>query len=221
MTHPVLTGSSPDRRGPTNVVARWGLGLVGVAVGVGVVSGRAALYVRGYFLPILGVMAVLMLVLAWRRPPALGWRTMAVLLLPAVAGMGIGPPQASRMAQVQLAGSPAVRLGDGPNPLLKGGGGPVSVLQVDLAAQQLGPVSLLGRRVSVEAEVVGPSSVERLVMVCCAADARPVTLTVQAAHLPQRGAWVEIEGQLSAAGGQVVLVAGSVRRVPVPPQPIL
>lgn len=194
---------------------------MGAALLAAAVSGRAGLYVRGYFVPVLAATGVVLVLLAWRRPPRLSRRAWAVLCLPVVVALGIGPHQAASLSQGQLSGGLGARLGDGPNPLLSGRGGPVTLLQVQLASEQLGPVALLGRQVSVEAEVASPSSIERLVMVCCAADARPVTLQVAGAHLPPAGRWVEIDGRLSAAGGTVVLDAASVRGIPVPSQPIL
>lgn len=208
-------GSGP-RRWSRPAVAGLGGGLVAAAV-----SGRAGLYVRGYFVPVLAVTGLGLLVLSWVRPPRLSGRAAAVLLLPLVVAFGIGPRQAASVSQGQLSGGLGARLGDGPNPLLAGRGGPVTVLQIDLAAEQLGPVALMGREVVVDAEVASPSSVERLVMVCCAADARPVTLTVHGARLPAPGKWVELRGRLSAGGGNVGLSVESVRSIPVPAAPIL
>lgn len=203
--------------GPVRVV----VALVGVALLAAAATGRAALYVRGYFVPVLALTGIVLVVLAWRSPPRMSRRSWAALCLPVVVGLGIGPHQAAALSQGQLSGGLGARLGDGPNPLLTGGGGRVSVLQVELAAEQLGPVALLGRPVSLEAEVSSPTSVQRLVMVCCAADARAVTLPVQGGHLPSRGTWVRIDGRLSASNGQVVVVASRVRPASVPSQPIL
>jgi hypothetical protein len=207
-------GVDRERCSSRVVVAALGAGLVAAAA-----SGRAGLYVRGYFIPVLAVTALL--ALAWVRPPRLAGRTWAVLLLPLVVAAGIGPGQAASVSQGQLSGGLGARLGDGPNPLLNGQGGTVTLLQIDLAAEQLGPVALMGREVVVDAEVASPSSVERLVMVCCAADARPVTLTVHGARLPGAGGWVELHGHLSAGGGNVALTADHVRTIPVPSAPIL
>lgn len=198
------------------VVAALGAGLVAAAA-----SGRAGLYVRGYFVPVLAVTGVGLLVLSRVRPPRMSGRAAVVLLLPLVVAFGIGPRQAAGVSQGQLSGGLGARLGDGPNPLLAGRGGPVTVLQIDLAAEQVGPVALMGREVVVDAEVTSPSSVERLVMVCCAADARPVTLAVHGARLPAAGRWVELHGRLSAPGGSVSLTADQVRVIPVPAAPIL
>ena len=196
-------------------------GAVGVGLFAAAISGRADLYVRGYFVPVLAVTGIGLLVLTRVRPPRLSGRAAAVLLLPLVVAVGIGPRQAASVSQGQLSGGLGARLGDGPNPLIDGRGGPVTVLQIDLAAEQLGPVALMGREVVVDAEVASPSSVERLVMVCCAADARPVTLTVHGARLPAPGKWVELHGRLSASGGNVAITVESVRSIPVPAAPIL
>jgi hypothetical protein len=201
--------------------ARMAVAALGAGLLAAVASGRAGLYVRGYFVPVLAVTGVALLLVAWLRPPRLSRRAWAVLLLPLVVAMGIGPHQAATLSQGQLSGGLGARLGDGPNPLLAGGGGVVSVLQVQLAAEQVGPVALMGRDVVVDAVVASPSSVERLVMVCCAADARPVILSVAGIHLPARGRWVEIHGHLSASDGRVVLDASGVRVIPVPTAPIL
>jgi hypothetical protein len=198
------------------VVAALGAGLVAAAG-----SGRAGLYVRGYFVPVLAGTGAGLLVLAWLRASRPSPRAGAVLLLPLVVAIGIGPRQAASVSQGQLSGGLGARLGDGPNPLLAGRGGPVTLLQIDLAAEQIGPVALMGREVVVDAEVASPSSVERLVMVCCAADARPVTLTVHGAHLSAPGNWVELQGRLSASGGDVALTVDHARSIPVPAAPIL
>ena len=201
--------------------SRLVVGALGAGLIAAVASGRAGLYVRGYFVPVLAATGVALLVLSWVRPPHLSRSAWAVLLLPMVVAAGIGPRQAASVSQGQLSGGLGARLGDGPNPLLDGRGGPVTLLQIDLAAEQVGPVALMGREVVVDAEVASPSSVERLVMVCCAADARPVTLRVQGAHLPAVGTWVALHGRLSASGGNVVLTPQAVRTIPVPAAPIL
>lgn len=203
------------------VSARTAAAVLGAGLVGAVASGRAALYVRGYFVPVLAVTGAVLMLLAWRRPPRLSRRGWAVLGLPLVVAVGIGPQQAASLSQGQLSGGLGARLGDGPNPLVDGGGGSVTLLQVDLAAAQLGPVALVGREVEVQAEVASPTVVERLVMVCCAADARPVTLTVRNARLPGAGRWVDLRGRLSARNGQVVLDAARVTPIGVPQEPIL
>lgn len=213
---PAEPALAATRRSSRIAVAALGAGLLAAAA-----SGRAGLYVRGYFVPVLALTGVALLVLAWLRPPRLSGRSAAVLLLPLVVAFGIGPRQAASVSQGQLSGGLGARLGDGPNPLLSGRGGPVTLLQIDLAAEQVGPVALMGREVVVDAEVASPSSVERLVMVCCAADARPVTLTVHGAELPATGRWVELHGHLTASAGNVVLSADQVQTIPVPAAPIL
>lgn len=203
------------------MTARVAVAVLGAALLAAALSGRAALYVRSYMVPVLGVTGAVLMLLAWRRPPRLSRRGWAVLALPLVVALGIGPQQAANLSQGQLSGGLGARLGDGPNPLVDGRGGAVNLLQVDLAASQQGPVALVGREVELQAEVAGPSSVERLVMVCCAADARPVTLTVRGVRLPAQGRWVDLRGRLSAQSGQVVLDASHVQGIPVPQEPIL
>lgn len=217
ITAPVAEpGEARETRLPRFVAAALGAGLLAAAA-----SGRAGLYVRGYFVPVLAVTGIGLLVLSWVRPPRLSGRAAAVLLLPLVVAFGIGPRQAASVSQGQLSGGLGARLGDGPNPLLSGKGGPVTLLQIELAAEQMGPVALMGRAVVVDAEVASPSSVERLVMVCCAADARPVTLDVHGARLPAPGKWVELSGRLAASGGNVGLTVDRVSPIPVPAAPIL
>lgn len=210
-------GAGQVSRGASRAVAA----LLGIGLLAAVVSGRAGLYVRAYFVPVLGLTGAALVVVAWRRPPRLSRRACTVLALPLAVALGIGPQQAANLSRGQLSGGLGARLGDGPNPLLSGGGVAVTLLQVDLAAEQVGPVALLGRQVAVQAEVASPSSLERLAMVCCAADARPVTLGVRGVHLPAPGRWVEVRGRLTATAGQVVLDATGVRTIPVPSQPIL
>lgn len=200
---------------------RVAVGGMGAAMVAAALSGRADLYVRGYFVPVLGVAGVALLALAATLPLRASRSAAMLLALPVVAGLGIGPAQAASLPAAPAGGQVGARLGDGSNPLVAGGAGPVTVLQIQLAAQEEGPAALIGRRVTVEAEVASPTSIERLAMVCCAADARPVVLDVTGRPMPKRGTWVTVTGTLTVNAGQAALVADTVRTVPVPASPIL
>lgn len=196
-------------------------GSLGVALVLAMLTGRAHLLVRGYFVPVLGVTGLGLLALAWRRPPRPARPGLLLLGLPAVVGLALGPTQVSHVSQGILSGGLGARLGDPSNPLTAGQGGPVSLLQIALAEDQLGAAALVGRQVSVEAQVSGPQVLQRLVMVCCAADARPVALGTTGRRLPADGAWVRASGYLSVSHGNLVLHIDGLVRIPLPTSPIL
>jgi hypothetical protein len=194
---------------------------LGLALVAGSLFGRSQLFVRGYFIPVLAVTGIGLVLVAWLRPPRLSRLAVLTLGLPLVAGLAMGPSQAAHVNQGILSGGLGARLGDGANPLLSGGGGPVSVLQVALAEEQIGASALVGRQVSLEAQVAGAHLVERLVMVCCAADARPVTLATSGSRLPPNGSWVRASGTLSVGRGVIVFDIDRLARVATPANPIL
>ncbi len=112
------------------------------------------------------------------------------------------------------------RLGEADNPLLTGGSGEVTLLQVVLAGRELGAAALDGRPVTLQAQVRGPDTLTRLVMVCCAADARPVGITVEGT-LPADGTWVRASGTLAADGSTLLLRLDAAEEIPVPARPLL
>lgn len=217
MTNGVAETRPPRQAWATAVTAALGTGLF-----VAALSGRAGLFVRGYFVPVLAVTGMGLCAIAWLRPPRLSRLAALTLALPLVAGLTLGPSEAAHVSQGIISGGLGARLGDGANPLLSGAGGSVSLLQVVLAEDQVGASALVGRHISVEAQVAGPHLVQRLVMVCCAADARPVTLATGGVRLPPAGTWVRLSGALSVShDGAALLDIGQLQQIPTPGNPIL
>ena len=200
---------------------RVALAALGAAFVLGALTGRGALFVRPWFVPVLlGTGAVLLLV-AWRGTVRMAPGTAVVLLVPVLVGLALPPAVAGRITTFAGTGTPVqARLGDGSNPLLAGRGGDVTILQVVLAEQQVGAVYLDGRDVRVDGVVDSGNRLTRLVMVCCAADARPVSIAVRGS-LPSKGTWVRVTGRLSAAGGGLSLQAQDVVTIPTPENPFL
>jgi hypothetical protein len=193
---------------------------VGVAMIASVVSGRSALLVRPWFVPVLLVTGAVLVVAALtvhsRATPAA-----ALLVVPIVVGATLSPDAVGRISQGRAdAASLSARLGDRADPLLSGRGGPVTLLQIRVAEAEAGGVALAGRHVTVEALSGRGNTISRSVMVCCAADARTITLRVIGARLPASG-WVRIDGALTTLGRELVLQARSVRRIPTPEEPFL
>jgi len=195
--------------------AALGAGFVAAAV-----TGRAELFVRPWFVPVLLAAGAVMLIAAWRAP-RLSIRSAAILALPLAAGLFLSPGLAGRItAASNTAGEIPSRLGDTHNPLLGSGGGQVTLLDILLAEQQVGAVYLSGRGVTVDGVVQSGDRISRLVMVCCAADARPVTLDV-VGRLPATGTWVQVRGRLAVRGVRLFLRAADARAIPTPSSPFL
>jgi uncharacterized repeat protein (TIGR03943 family) len=161
--------------------------------------------------------------------PPVAW----LLLLPVFAIFLVAPPALGSYAAargsnnvVQPAQSEFAPLADGD---------PVTVTLTDYATRAIWDQgrSLQGRRVRmvgfVSSRPGGGAYLTRLVITCCAADARPIKITVQGGSDAQGLAvdsWIEVVGSYggldAAAGksGQVpVIKADSVRRVPAPSEP--
>jgi hypothetical protein len=199
---------------------RFAATLLGAAFLWGAVSGRAALYVRGWFVPAVALAGFALLAVALRGPVSMSRPAAAWLLLPVLAGAALTPSVVGRISTGSGGAAITRRVGDGANRLLRGDR-QVTLLDVFLAERQVGGVALAGRSVSVEARVAGPGLLDRLVMVCCAADARPVTLRMVGMALPSPGTWVRVSGHLSTRGDSLVLAADRVERIPTPDAPIL
>ena len=194
----------------------------GASLVLAAVTARGALFVRPWFLPVLAGAGVLLAAAAVRGGARVDARATALLLVPLIAAVALPPGQAavatfSASAKTSNVGA---RFGDPDNPLLAGRGGDVTLLQVRGAEQQLGAVALAGRQISATGFVSAPGAVSRLAMVCCAADARPVTLPVTGGSLVV-GQWVTVHGRLTVVNGELMLEADSARRVRVPAEPIL
>jgi uncharacterized membrane protein YcgQ (UPF0703/DUF1980 family) len=96
----------------------------------------------------------------------------------------------------------------------------VSLLDLLLAEQRVGAVYLSGRTITTDGVVESGNRLSRLVMVCCAADARPVSITV-VGRLPASGTWVEVVGRLAVRAERLVLQASHVRAIATPSDPFL
>ncbi len=195
---------------------------VAVAFAALALTGRAALLVRPWFVPVLLATSVVIAAAAiWMRG-RLPAGTAFALLLPVVVGVTLTPGVAAKVSQGPADTSTlAARVGDPANPLLAGRGGQVTLLQILLAEQQGGGVVLAGRHVSVEARTAGPHRLERAVIVCCAADAQTVSLPVTGPALPRPGNWVRVQGRLETDGTRTVLAATRVSPIPTPVDPFL
>lgn len=197
-------------------------GLLAVAFAGAVVTKRADLLVRPWFGWALLGTALLLAAVAVRTKVSLSPRATAALLLPLAVGLTLTPSLASRATQdATLSTTPAARIGDGHNPLINGRGGKVTLLQILQAEQQVGGVLLAGRQVQVDAIVDGPHRLERSVIVCCAADAQRIAVSVVGKSLAPNGHWVRVSGRLGTSGTQTVIVATSVQSIPTPADPFL
>ena len=201
--------------------ARIAVGALGAALVLAAVTGRGELFVRPWFVPVLLVAGAALLLVAWRGRGHVPHGAAALLLVPVLVGAALPPSVAGRITTFTGTGSAVqARLGDGSNPLLAGRGGKVTILQIASAQQQAGAVYLDGRRISVEGVVDSGNRLTRLVMVCCAADAQPVSIPVRGS-LPSPGSWVSVTGTLSARGGRLSLLAQRVVAIPTPQDPFL
>lgn len=202
-------------------LGRLAVGTLGIGMICAALAGRAALFVRPWFVPVILAAGVLLLIVAWIGRARIGVAGAALLMVPLIVGIGISPETATRVGAVSSQATELVaRFGDGSNPLLDGGGEHVTLLDVALADREVGSVSLDGRRVIVEGVISTGGMLSRLAMVCCAADARPVGIAVRGA-LPPVGSWARVDGLLSSDQGTLVLVADRVESIPAPDQPFL
>lgn len=196
------------------------LAALGMAVVLAALAGRMDLFVRPWFVPVVVAMGIAVVVCAVRGTIEPSRRTLAVLVLPVAAAALLTPQRASRLTTNVLPTAPiAARIGDS-NALLDGDSPDVTLLDIAVAEQRLGPVALAGREVRLQAIVEDPGTVTRLAMVCCAADARPIRLPV-VGSLPARGTWVDLSGALTAREGGVVLLVDTLTVIPTPDQPFL
>ena len=189
---------------------------------VAVITHRSDLLVRPWFASALVGTAALLAVAALRVRIEMSARAAAALLLPVAVGITLTPALASRATpDAGLSTTPAARIGDGNNPLVQGRGGPVTLLQILQAEQQVGGVLLAGREVQVDALVGGPHQLERSVIVCCAADAQRIVVDERGPVLSPNGHWVRVTGHLGTAGTETVIVAATVSPIPTPADPFL
>src|SRR5205823_3939140 len=111
-------------------------------------------------------------------------------LTPAVVGrVSTGPADLSTLTH---------RIGDASNPLVAGRGGPVTLLQILFAVQQVGGVALAGRPVTVDGIASGQRTLSRSVIVCCAADAQSISIAETGVVLPGGRHWVRVTGHLQS-----------------------
>lgn len=196
--------------------------LLGAALLACVASGRADLLVRPWFDVILLGTGLVVLLVAVRGMPTTSPLETMMLLLPVFVAVGVTPTLAGRISTGnQGITGLASRIGDSANGLLRGQGGKVTVLQIRLAQVKVGAVYLAGRPVTVEGRVTGVQEIGRAAIVCCAADARLVTLGVTGMLLAPKGAWVRVTGKLATAGTATVLHATKVEHIKTPSNPFM
>jgi hypothetical protein len=196
--------------------------VVGLSFVAAAITGRAGIFVRPWFIPVLAGTGAVILAAAAAGRVSLSLPAAAVLLLPVVAGLGLSPQSVGRVSQGSGdTATLAARLGDARNPLLSGRDGAVTLLDIVVAESEVGGVALAGRRVVIVAVVAGPHRLNRSVMVCCAADARTIGVRAIGERLPPRQSWVRVEGVLTTQGTELVLEARRVRRIETPQEPFL
>jgi uncharacterized repeat protein (TIGR03943 family) len=195
---------------------------------------RPGLLVAGALLALVGLVSLC----RERRPSAVerpetdhGPRVAWLLLLPVLAVFLVAPPALGAYT-ASRAPAPIAEPVDSDYPPLPPGD-PVAIPLTDYAVRAIWDRgrSLAGRRVRLVGFVTprdgGGFSVTRIAITCCAADARPVRITVRgyAGTFPA-DTWIAVTGTYGGlapgAGGdeQVpVIVAGSVDPVPEPAEP--
>lgn len=195
--------------------------LAGGGLIAAVVTDRGALFVRPWFLPVMLVAGVILVLASWATTHQLSASAASCLLLPLLVGVMIAPSRAADVFAADLTPSAELRprLGEGDNPLLQGAS-QVTILDIALAEREVGRVLLVGRDVSVVGLVDDSDHISRPVMVCCAADARPVRLAVRG-ELGPPASWVRVSGKLAIRGGDLVLEPADIRQVPAPDRPFL
>jgi uncharacterized repeat protein (TIGR03943 family) len=196
--------------------------VVGAAFLGAVATGRSRLFVRAWFVPILLVTGLALIVLVPRARGTATRAAAAVLLLPLIVGALLSPARVGAIATLAGGSAPLQsRIGEHANPLLTSRSSMVTLLDILLAQREAGAVALDGRTVVVDG-IVGRDgrSLLRLVMVCCAADARPVSVPVLGT-LPRPGSWVRVHGRLTARGQAIALEVRDVHAIPAPESPFL
>ena len=198
------------------------LALLAVGFGADVLTGRSELLVRPWFAGALLLTAVLIGLAALRSRVRVTPAAAFLLCLPVAVGVTLTPALAAHVTpEAADATTIATRIGDPSNPLLQGRGGPVTLLQILLAEQQVGGVALAGRSVELDAVVGGPGRLQRAVIVCCAADAQTVSVAERGAPLPAKGRWVHVTGRLAADGTHTLVQATAIRAISPPEDPFL
>ena len=206
------------RRWPAAVL----VGALAAAFVAGVLTGRAPLFVRPWFTPVMATTGLVLAGVALRAGQRVRAEIAALVLVPVVVALALPAGVVGRAASTTASASDiGARLGDGDNPVLAGRRPDVTLLDIVLAERKVGGVYLAGRPVVVEA-MVGPGPVlTRSVMVCCAADARPVSVPVRGAAVPAVSTWVRVRGRLAAEGNRLVVQADRVERIGTPSRPLL
>lgn len=200
--------------------SRLALCTLGVVMVVGALAGRATLFIRPWFVPVVLLAGGLAFVAGLRRPGHGSRISAALLLSPVLLAIALPPSAAASPLGGRVSMQLPARLGDASNPLAGGRAGPVTLLDILLSESAGGAASLVGRRVTVEGVSDG-TRLTRLVMVCCAADARAVALPVLERKLPRSGTWVRVTGTLTIVGEHVAVAAATVTQIALPQQPVL
>ncbi|WP_175409640.1 TIGR03943 family putative permease subunit [Streptomyces sp. TRM64462] len=148
--------------------------------------------------------------------PRVAW----LLALPALAMLFFAPPALGSYTAARD-DAKAVEAYDRFDPLPSGDPVPLSLTDFIARAQQDEQRGLEGRTVLLEGFVTpgggGGWRVSRLVMSCCAADARSLTVAAYGAEAPPADTWVRVTGTWHAPGA--ALDVATVERIPQPPVP--
>jgi uncharacterized repeat protein (TIGR03943 family) len=152
--------------------------------------------------------------------PRIGW----LLLLPVLAILLVAPPALGSFG-VDFSSARTDPLGNTTlRPLPSGN--PVNLPLTDYSARAADGKTLQGRQIRLTGFVTpGPRGtwyVTRFIIICCAADARPVGALVSNARAPQANTWVAVTGSWRPSRtGTPVLAANRVRPTHEPSDPYL
>jgi uncharacterized repeat protein (TIGR03943 family) len=172
---------------------------------------RPLLLLAGAFLVIMAVLTLWYEIRGHQTPddghghshePGVGW----LLLLPALVLLTLSPPALSAFAAGQ-AGSVVVSSESDYPPLPPGSPVPVTLLDYSARAIYDSGRSLAGRTVRLDGFVTpgadGQPVLARIVLTCCAADGRPVKISLdgKAPAGLAAGTWIEADGTYSSRTG--------------------
>ena len=158
--------------------------------------------------------------------PRIAW----LLLLPVLAVL-LFPPPALGSYTASRDNTVVVEPYDHFRPFPASGTVPLSLTEFIARAQQDDKGSLVGRGVVLQGFVTpredGAWDLTRLLVSCCAADSRPLTVTVHGARAPRADTWVRVTGTWHPGGtlgtltAALALDAAEVVPVPEPTNPYL
>ncbi len=158
--------------------------------------------------------------------PRVAW----LLLLPALALLLFAPPALGSYTASRDTAAPVEEYEEFA-PLPRQGAVPLTLTEFTARVRQDEERSLAGRTVVMQGFVTpradGTWDLSRLLIACCAADARTLTVTVHGAAAPPADTWVRVTGAwhpggtFGTAGAAVALDVTEVVPTPAPPLPYL